>query len=89
MHDKTSSWENANFKMYPSPKKLKYLQKKINPLPPTEKSRTPWKETQVTGNILIPWETLSFGKNISPAPATKKRNPIKPSPNEKSQFLKI
>ena len=31
MYDKTSSWENANFKMYPSPpppKKMNYLQKK-------------------------------------------------------------
>ena len=29
MHDKTSSWENANFKMYPPSKKnLNYLQKK-------------------------------------------------------------
>ena len=31
MHDKTSSCENANFKMYPPPpqkKKLNYLQKK-------------------------------------------------------------
>ena len=30
MHDKTSSRENANFKMYPPPppKKLTYLQKK-------------------------------------------------------------
>ena len=26
-------------------------EKKINPRPPTEKSRTPRKETQVTGNI--------------------------------------
>ena len=34
MHDKTSSWENANFKMYPSPKKLNYLQKKSYPPPP-------------------------------------------------------
>ena len=31
MHDKTLSYENANFKMYPSPKKLNYLQKKMNP----------------------------------------------------------
>ena len=29
MHDKTSSSENANFKMYPSPQKLNYLQKKV------------------------------------------------------------
>ena len=31
MHDKTSSWENANFKMYPSPKKYNYLQNKSYP----------------------------------------------------------
>ena len=78
MHDKTSSWETAHFKMYPSHKKLNYLQKKGYPLPPPppEKSRTPWQETQVTGNILILWETLSFWKNIStppPPPAIKKR----------------
>ena len=42
MHDKTSSRKNANFKMYPfPPKKLNYLQKKVNPPPLTEKSRTP------------------------------------------------
>ena len=35
------------------PKKMNYLQKKVNPPPPTEKSRTPSQETQVTGNILI------------------------------------
>ena len=33
MHDKTSSRENANFKMYPSPKKLNYSQKKSSPPP--------------------------------------------------------
>ena len=33
MHDKTS-WENANFKIYPSPQKLNYLQKKRLPPPP-------------------------------------------------------
>ena len=33
MHDKTSSWENANFKMNPSPQKLNYLQKKSYPPP--------------------------------------------------------
>ena len=67
MHDKTSSWENANFKMYPSPQKTE--------LPP-EKSRTSWQETQVTGNVLIPWETLSFWKKYQPPPhppASKKR----------------
>ena len=66
MRDKTSSWENANFKMYPSPKKTELPpEKKLTPRrPPPEKSRTPWQETQVTGNILIPWETLSFWKNI-------------------------
>ena len=36
MHDKTSSWENANFKMYPpTKKKLNYLQKKSYPPPAT------------------------------------------------------
>ena len=80
MHDKTLSWENANFKMYPSPQKLNYLQKKSYPpspppQPPPEKSRTPCQETQVTGNILILWETLSFWKNISlpPPPPSKKK----------------
>ena len=34
MHDKTSSWEKANFKMYPSSQKLNYLQKKSYPPPP-------------------------------------------------------
>ena len=44
VHDKTSSRENANFKMYPnSPQKLNNLQKKSYPppRPPPEKSRTP------------------------------------------------
>ena len=32
MHDKTSSWENANFKMYPSPQKtLQFPEKKLTP----------------------------------------------------------
>ena len=35
------------------PKKRITSRKKINPRPPPEKSRTPRKETQVTGNILI------------------------------------
>ena len=35
MHDKTSSLENANLKMYPSPQKLNYLQKKSYPPPAT------------------------------------------------------
>ena len=34
MHDKTSSRENVNFKMYPSPQKLNYLQKKSSSPPP-------------------------------------------------------
>ena len=33
MHDKTSSRENASFKMYPSQKNLIYLQKKSYPPP--------------------------------------------------------
>ena len=43
MHDKTSSRENANFKMYPSPKKTEFPpEKKLSlPLTPPEKSRTP------------------------------------------------
>ena len=43
MHDKTSSRENANFKMYPSPKKpeLPPEKKLPAPRPPPEKSRTP------------------------------------------------
>ena len=47
--------------------------KKLTP-PPPEKSRTPWQETQNTGNILIPWETLSFRENISlPPPRHQKK----------------
>ena len=34
MHDKTSSCENANFKMYPSPQKMNYLPGKKLPPPP-------------------------------------------------------
>ena len=34
IHDKTSSWEIANFKMYPAPQKLNYLQKKSYLPPP-------------------------------------------------------
>ena len=45
MHDKTSSLENANFKMYPSfPPKTELPPKKSYPPPlrlPPEKSRTP------------------------------------------------
>ena len=33
MHDKTSSWENANFKMYPSPKKTELPPEKKLPPP--------------------------------------------------------
>ena len=45
MHDKTSSRENANFKMYPPPPPKKNKtelppEKKLTPQPPTEKSRT-------------------------------------------------
>ena len=69
--------------MYPSPKNWITSRKKVTPpppRPPPEISRTPWQETQVTGNILIPWETLSFWKNISlpppPPPAIKKRESL-------------
>ena len=90
MHHKTSSWENANFKMYPSPKKLNYAKKKVTPppRPPPEKSRTPWQETQVTGNILIPWETLSFWKNISlPPPRHHKKGNLNLQEKEKTSLL--
>ena len=41
MHDITSSRENANFKMYPPPKKTELPpEKKLTPQPPPEKSRT-------------------------------------------------
>ena len=76
MHDKTSSWENANFKMYPSPKNWITSRKKLPPPPPATnwKISNTWQITQVTGNILIPRETLSFWKNISlPPPAIKKK----------------
>ena len=33
MHDKTSSLENATFKMYPSPQKLNTSSKKVTPPP--------------------------------------------------------
>ena len=47
MHDKTSSWENANCKMYlASPQKTELPpEKKLTPRPPPEKSRTPWQES--------------------------------------------
>ena len=42
MHDKTSSSENANFKMYPPPSQKTELppEKKLTPRPPPEKPRT-------------------------------------------------
>ena len=44
MHDKTSSLENANFKMYPPPPPKKKtelpLEKKLTPQPPPEKSQS-------------------------------------------------
>ena len=74
MHDKTSSWENANFKTYPSPKNVITSRKKLPPPPGhhLENLEHPGKKL-VTGNILIPWETLSFWKNISPPPSKKKK----------------
>ena len=92
MHDKTLSWENANFKMYPPPpppKKWITSRKKLTPQPPPEKSRTSWQETQVTGNILIPWETLSFWKNISlpPHPPPSKTENLNLQENEKTSLL--
>ena len=70
-----------------SPKKLNYLQKKVNPPPPTKKSRTPWQETQVTGNILIAWETLSFWQNISLPPHHQKKKNLNLQENEKTSLL--
>ena len=90
MNDKTSSWEKANFKMYPSfPPKTEIPPEKSYPpsRPPPEKSRIPWQETQVTGNILIPWETLSFWKNIGLPPAIKKRENLKLQGKEKTSLL--
>ena len=52
-------------------KKLNYLQKKNYPpppRPPPEKSRTPWQETQVTGNILSFWKI-----SASPPPPSPKK----------------
>ena len=60
------------------PKKLNYLQKKINPRLPPEKSRTALRETQVTGNILISRETLSFGKISAFSPPPPPHNKKKP-----------
>ena len=50
MHDKTSSWENANFKMYPSPKKAE--------LPP-EKTSTTWKISNTLTRNSSHWEYLN------------------------------
>ena len=89
MHDKTSSWENANFKMYPPPSQKNELppEKKLTPQPLPEKSRTSWQETQVTGNIWIPWETLSFWKIIRPPPRHQKKENINLQENEKTSLL--
>ena len=54
IYGKTLSWENANFMMYPSPKKhMNHLQKKIRPpyRPLSEKSRT--QKTQLNFQIFI------------------------------------
>ena len=76
MHDKTSSWENANFKMYPPPpqKKMNYLQKKVNP------PATTWKISNILTRNSSHWEYLNPMRNLKvlekyqPPPTIKKEN---------------
>ena len=69
MHDKTSSWENANFKMYPSPQKLNYLQKKVTPPPSLKQSQTLELNLNPFPKNPNPlWKILNpFWKNLNPA----------------------
>ena len=78
MHDKTSSWENANFKMYPSPQKLNYFQ--IKKLPPPRPPTT-WKISNTLTRNTSHWEYLDPMRNLKllekyepPPPAIQKKN---------------
>ena len=68
MHDKTSSWENANFKMYPSLKKTELSpEKKL--LPPPLITTTPSK------NSITITETISNTRTKS-QPLPEKSQPF-------------
>ena len=92
MHNKTSSRENANFKMYPSPQKLNYLQKKSYvPRPPTT-----WKISNTLTRNTSHWEYLNpmrnlklLGKYQPPPhpPAIKKKENLNLQENEQTSLL--
>ena len=64
VHGKALSWENANFKMYPS---------KINwTSHPLENFEHPDKKLNSLGIILIPWENLNPTEKYQPSPSKKK-----------------
>ena len=73
--------------MYPSPKKLNYLQKKVNPPPPTEKSRTnPLNKLNTTEIIPTPPEKIpNTSESISTTP--KNLNPSRKNLNLPEKLL--
>ena len=90
MHDKTSSWENANFKMYPPPpqKKMNYLQKKVNP------PATTWKISNILTRNSSHWEYLNPMRNLKllekyqpPPPRHQKKENLNLQENEKTSLL--
>ena len=85
MHDKTSSWENANFKMYPSPppkKKTPELSpEKSSPRPPTT-----WKISNTLTKNTSHWEYLNPMRNLK---LLEKYQPDPPPPPSKKENLNL
>ena len=91
MHDKTSSWENANFKIYPPPpppkKKWITSRKKVNP------PATIWKISNILTRNSSHWEYLNPMRNLKllenyqPPPRHQKKENLNLQENEKTSLL--
>ena len=81
MHDKTSSWENANYKMYPPPppppNNWITSRKKVNP------PATTWKISNILTRNSSHWEYLNPMRNLELL--EKYQPPPPPSKRRKSQ----
>ena len=82
MHDKTLSWENANFKMYPPPPlpKNELPQKKVNP------PATTWKISNILTRNSSHWEYLNPMRNLK---LLEKYQPPPPPPPSKTKNLNL
>ena len=91
MHDKTSSWENANFKIYPSPPKPELSPEKKLPPP---RPPTIWKISNTLTRNTSHWEYLNPMRNLKllekyqpPPSGIKKKENLNLQENEQTSLL--